>query len=254
MHPSQLAAIMASTGDPSHRSDGSRRSRTGGYHSRPGPTRQEREASWPSDAEFELADQRERDKWNSKYGGRNKWKGVTLPTGVKPHHMESRDRHGNKVWPPPWHTTHYRHGYKKGPKSPDWNYTDSEGAYRARPENRSRLEEPTLQNEGSMFGSGFTYGHIGRVKGIEGGPWTDVPKNKKVQEGFVPLHTWMYEQRMEELHKTMSKLGDRDVWLLPPSRRPSLRAPKTSAEVEIQQKKYAEEQELRRALGYRPER
>jgi len=106
---------MAATGDPSYRSDGSRRSRTGGYHSRPGPTRQKREASWPSDAEFERGEQRERDEWNSKYGGRNKWKGVTLPTGVKPHHMESRDRHGNEIWPPVDPNTQYRHGYKKTP-------------------------------------------------------------------------------------------------------------------------------------------
>ena len=119
MHPAQLAAIMAATGQSPY---GARRARTGGYHRSSGPSRREveRANNWPTQEEF---DKRDLEDWHrgspaGRPAERDHYYGKTLPTGVTPETMAGRHPSGATVVYPydirrHMFFSHHRPGYKR---------------------------------------------------------------------------------------------------------------------------------------------
>tara|TARA_E500000331_G_scaffold339925_1_gene370694 strand:+ start:7875 stop:8426 length:552 start_codon:yes stop_codon:yes gene_type:complete len=181
MHPAQLAAAMAATGNPRGRS---------GYNTwNRGPTKKDRRImEGPTNQEMEVLRRRhrqaEQNKWNS--SDKYKWKGVTLPTGIGGEHvMDNRDEYGNKIWPPHDSDKYYRHGYpiSKEYQQAPWKVrkNDFPDSYEYKGDRFLGMESPLMQDF-----------------------WTD-PKTGYIHKNASDFHKWYIQDKVEKAMMHLKK-------------------------------------------------
>tara|TARA_R110002020_G_scaffold416767_1_gene626004 strand:+ start:252 stop:866 length:615 start_codon:yes stop_codon:yes gene_type:complete len=188
MHPAQLAAAVAATGNPRGRS---------GYNTwNRGPTKKDQSImEGPTNQEMEVLRRRhrqaEQEEWNNSY----KWKNVTLPTGIGGKHvMDNRDEYGNKIWPPHESDKYYRHGYPISREYQQAPWKDRKNDF---PDSYEHKGDGPLGME-SPLGHDF---------------WKD-PKTGYVHKNALDFHEWWIMEKVAKAEAHLDKVPRKNIYNL----------------------------------------